>query len=78
MLKGRARRRGTARAARDQPQRREHHGTRYGRADEARQAALEAADNLLSEMDFATVTMEGLRRVLVTGDSVEGKFGTRL
>jgi AcrR family transcriptional regulator len=35
-----------------------HHGNRYGRSEAARQAVLEAADDLLSEIGFAAVTME--------------------
>jgi AcrR family transcriptional regulator len=37
-----------------------HHGNRYGRSAEARQAILEAADDLLAEKGFAGVTMEGI------------------
>jgi AcrR family transcriptional regulator len=39
----------------------EHHrGNRYGRSEAARQAVLEAADNLLAEVGFAAVTIEGI------------------
>lgn len=37
-----------------------HHGNRHGRSEEARQAILEAADNLLAEHGFAGVTVEGI------------------
>ena len=37
-----------------------HAGNRYGRSEEARQAVLEAADNLLAEIGFAAVTIEGI------------------
>jgi AcrR family transcriptional regulator len=37
-----------------------HSGNRYGRSEEARQAVLEAADNLLAEIGFAAVTIEGI------------------
>jgi AcrR family transcriptional regulator len=37
-----------------------HPGNRYGRSEEARQAVLEAADNLLAELGFAAVTIEGI------------------
>ncbi|MFC5825814.1 TetR/AcrR family transcriptional regulator [Nonomuraea insulae] len=39
---------------------RRHHGNRHGRSEEARQAVLEAADDLLAEKGFAGFTMEGL------------------
>jgi AcrR family transcriptional regulator len=39
---------------------RRHHGNRHGRSELARQAVLEAADNLLVERGFAGVTMEGI------------------
>ncbi|MGW3286591.1 TetR/AcrR family transcriptional regulator [Streptomyces sp. NPDC001002] len=39
---------------------RRHHGNRHGRSEEARQAVLEAADDLLVEKGFAGVTMEGI------------------
>ena len=38
----------------------QHHGNRYGRSEQARQAILEAADNLLVELGFAAVTVEGI------------------
>ncbi|GAA4709317.1 TetR/AcrR family transcriptional regulator [Phytohabitans rumicis] len=38
----------------------EHHGNRYGRSERARQAVLEAADDLLVERGFAGVTIEGI------------------
>jgi len=38
----------------------QHHGNRYGRSEAARQAVLEAADDLLAEIGFAAVTMEGI------------------
>jgi AcrR family transcriptional regulator len=38
----------------------EHRGNRYGRSEAARQAVLEAADNLLAEIGFAAVTIEGI------------------
>ena len=37
-----------------------HSGNRYGRSEEARQAVLEAADNLLVELGFAAVTVEAI------------------
>jgi AcrR family transcriptional regulator len=40
--------------------RKEHRGNRYGRSEEAREAVLEAADNLLAEVGFAGVTIEGI------------------
>ena len=42
----------------EQPPR--HRGNRYGRSEQARQAILEAADDLLAEKGFAGVTMEGI------------------
>ncbi len=38
----------------------EHRGNRHGRSEEARQAVLEAADDLLVERGFAGVTIEGI------------------
>ena len=38
----------------------QHHGNRYGRSEAARQAVLEAADDLLVERGFAGVTVEGI------------------
>jgi AcrR family transcriptional regulator len=46
----------TARAA-SEPR---HHGNRHGRSEEARIAVLEAADDLLVEVGFAGVTIEGI------------------
>jgi AcrR family transcriptional regulator len=37
-----------------------HHGNRHGRSERARQAVLEAADDLLAERGFAGVTIEGI------------------
>ncbi|HWD06535.1 MAG TPA: TetR/AcrR family transcriptional regulator [Amycolatopsis sp.] len=37
---------------------RRHHGNRYGRSEDARQAVLEAADDLLVEYGFAGLTVE--------------------
>lgn len=37
-----------------------HHGNRHGRSEQARQAVLNAADDLLVEKGFAGVTMEGI------------------
>ena len=37
-----------------------HHGNRWGRSEQARQAVLEAADDLLAERGFAGVTIEGI------------------
>ncbi len=37
-----------------------HHGNRHGRSEEARMAVLEAADDLLVERGFASVTIEGI------------------
>jgi AcrR family transcriptional regulator len=39
---------------------RRHHGNRHGRSEDARQAVLEAADDLLVEKGFAGLTMEGI------------------
>jgi AcrR family transcriptional regulator len=44
----------------DTSPRAKHPGNRYGRNEEARQAVLEAADNLLAEVGFAAVTIEGI------------------
>src|SRR5579864_9238977 len=49
-----------AKAARVAVDQRGHHGNRYGRSEEARQAVLEAADGLLVERGFAGVTIEGI------------------
>jgi AcrR family transcriptional regulator len=38
----------------------EHRGNRHGRSEEAREAVLEAADDLLVERGFAEVTIEGI------------------
>ena len=37
-----------------------HHGNRWGRSEDARQAVLEAADDLLAERGFADLTIEGI------------------
>ncbi|MET0234852.1 MAG: TetR/AcrR family transcriptional regulator [Kibdelosporangium sp.] len=37
-----------------------HHGNRHGRSEQARQAVLEAVDDLLAERGFAGVTIEGI------------------
>src|SRR4051812_38134441 len=37
-----------------------HHGNQHGRSERARQAVLEAADDLLAERGFAGVTIEGI------------------
>jgi len=37
-----------------------HHGNRHRRSEEARRAVLEAADDLLAEIGFAAVTIEGI------------------
>jgi AcrR family transcriptional regulator len=37
-----------------------HHGNRHKRSEEARQAVLEAADDLLAEHGFARLTIEGI------------------
>jgi len=42
------------------PAARRHHGNRHGRSEQARQAVLEAADDLLVEKGFAGVTIEGI------------------
>jgi AcrR family transcriptional regulator len=39
---------------------RRHHGNRHGRSEDARQAVLQAADDLLVEKGFAGVTIEGV------------------
>ena len=38
----------------------EHHGNRHGRSEQARRSILEAADNLLVEVGYAKLTMEGI------------------
>ena len=43
-----------------EPKARRHHGNRHGRSEHARQAVLEAADDLLVEKGFAGVTIEGI------------------
>ncbi|MCX5205453.1 TetR/AcrR family transcriptional regulator [Streptomyces sp. NBC_00237] len=48
-----------AEAVRPQPAAR-HHGNRHGRSEQARQAVLEAADDLLVEKGFSGVTIEGI------------------
>lgn len=40
----------------------EHHGNRYGRSEDAHHKILNAADDLLAEVGFAAVTMEGLAK----------------
>lgn len=37
-----------------------HHGNRHGRSEDARQAVLRAADDLLAEKGFGGVTIEGI------------------
>ena len=37
-----------------------HHGNRHGRSEQARQAVIQAADDLLVERGFAGVTIEGI------------------
>ncbi|MEV4315039.1 TetR/AcrR family transcriptional regulator [Actinocrispum sp. NPDC049592] len=37
-----------------------HHGNRHGRSEQARQAVLQAADDLVVERGFAGVTIEGI------------------
>ncbi|MFB7129673.1 TetR/AcrR family transcriptional regulator [Kitasatospora sp. NPDC056273] len=49
----------TAAAAGPEPAAR-HHGNRHGRSEQARQAVLEAADDLLVEKGFTGVTIEGI------------------
>jgi len=44
----------------DDSSRAKHFGNRYGRSEGARQAVLEAADDLLVEIGFAAVTIEGI------------------
>jgi AcrR family transcriptional regulator len=44
----------------DQTTARRHHGNRHGRSEDARQAVLRAADDLLVERGFAGVTVEGI------------------
>lgn len=50
----------TAETTRAGSKRQPHAGNRYGRSEAARQAVLEAADNLLVEVGFAAVTVEGI------------------
>jgi AcrR family transcriptional regulator len=38
----------------------QHHGNRHGRSEEARQAVLRAVDDLLVEVGFAALTVEGI------------------
>jgi AcrR family transcriptional regulator len=47
-------------AAEAAPRARLHHGNRHGRSERARQAVLDAADDLLVERGFAGVTIEGI------------------
>lgn len=42
------------------PKREPHTGNRYGRSEEARQAILEAADDLLVELGFAATSVEAI------------------
>ncbi|WAL94315.1 TetR/AcrR family transcriptional regulator [Streptomyces sp. Je 1-369] len=49
----------TAATARPEPAAR-HHGNRHGRSEQARQAVLEAVDDLLVEKGFTGVTIEGI------------------
>ena len=49
-----------SRAARTGARGKQHHGNRHGRSEDARQAVLEAADDLLVERGFAGVTVEGI------------------
>jgi AcrR family transcriptional regulator len=42
------------------PRGRQHHGNRHGRSEDARQAVLQAADDLLVAKGFAGVTIEGI------------------
>ncbi|MFI5641067.1 TetR/AcrR family transcriptional regulator [Streptomyces goshikiensis] len=51
--------RGNTAAAGPEPAER-HHGNRHGRSERARQAVLEAADDLLVEKGFTGVTIEGI------------------
>jgi AcrR family transcriptional regulator len=37
-----------------------HHGNRHGRSEDARQAVLQAVDDLLVEVGFAALTVEGI------------------
>jgi AcrR family transcriptional regulator len=64
-------RRGTDQQGKDQPTTattttarttgaRRHHGNRHGRSEDARQAVLRAADDLLVERGFGGVTVEGI------------------
>jgi AcrR family transcriptional regulator len=50
----------TARMPRARARSEPHVGNRYGRSEAARQAVLEAADNLLVEIGFAAITVEGI------------------
>lgn len=43
-----------------EPGERRHHGNRYGRSENARRAVLHAVDDLLVEVGFARLTMEGI------------------
>ena len=46
--------------AKSSPPRPAHRGNRHGRSEAAREAVLEAADDLLAESGFAAVTIEGI------------------
>jgi AcrR family transcriptional regulator len=50
----------TVETTRASSKRQPHAGNRYGRSEVAREAVLEAADNLLVEVGFAAVTVEGI------------------
>ena len=50
----------TTKATRLSTQSEQHSGNRYGRSEKARQAVLEAADNLLVELGFAALTVEAI------------------
>ncbi|SEF89240.1 DNA-binding transcriptional regulator, AcrR family [Nonomuraea solani] len=57
---------------------RRHHGNRHGRSEEARQAVLEAADDLVAEKGFTKVTMEGIAaRAGVSKQTVYRWWGTK-
>ncbi len=50
----------TTKATRPSAEPQQHYGNRYGRSEKARQAVLEAADNLLVELGFAALTVEAI------------------
>lgn len=56
----------------------EHRGNRYGRSEAAREAILQAADDLLAEVGLAAMTMEGLARRAGVGKQTVYRWWPRL